>query len=211
MTSAAAVLQRHQALFGVDDAWVASHREEIIEPDLAIVDPHHHLWDRGAPYLLNEMLADTGSGHDIRATVFVQCDSMYRAGGDPDFAPLGETEFVNGIAAMSASGAYGPTRIAAGIVGFAELRLGERVDAVLEAHVQRAESASRASAAGRSGMPTSRSRARRRISRPGCCSTRISAAAMHGWPVMGSPSIHGYSTRRYWSWRTAPGSSRIRR
>jgi predicted TIM-barrel fold metal-dependent hydrolase len=88
--------------------------------------------------MLKEILADTGSGHDIRATVFVQCDAMYRAGGDPDFAPLGETEFVNGIAAMSASGAYGPTRVAAGIVGFAELRLGERVDAVLEAHVQRA-------------------------------------------------------------------------
>jgi predicted TIM-barrel fold metal-dependent hydrolase len=138
MTEVKTGLERHQALFGVDDAWIASHSEEIIEPDLAIVDPHHHLWDRGAPYMLQEMLADTGSGHDIRATVFVQCDSMYRAGGDPDFAPLGETEFVNGIAAMSASGAYGPTRIAAGIVGFAELRLGERVDAVLEAHIQRA-------------------------------------------------------------------------
>jgi L-fuconolactonase len=72
--------------------------------------------------------------------VFVQCDAMYRADGDPDFAPVGETEFVNGIAAMSASGDYGPTRVCAGIVGFAEFLLGARVDAVLEAHLRAAGS-----------------------------------------------------------------------
>jgi predicted TIM-barrel fold metal-dependent hydrolase len=88
--------------------------------------------------MLKEFLADTGSGHDVRATVFVQCDAMYRARGDPDLAPVGETEFVNGIAAMSASGGYGPTHVAAAIVGFAELRLGERVDRVLEAHLRAA-------------------------------------------------------------------------
>ncbi len=129
---------RHQALFGVDQTWLDAYAEDILEPDLPIVDPHHHLWDRGGAYMLKEFLADSGSGHNIRATVFVQCDAMYRAGGDPDFAPVGETEFVNGIAAMSASGAYGPTRVAAGIVGFAELRLGERVDAVLEDHLRKA-------------------------------------------------------------------------
>jgi L-fuconolactonase len=129
---------RQQSLFGFDEAWLKGHREEILEPELAIVDPHHHLWDRGSRYLLDEFLADVSSGHNIRATVFVQCDSMYRADGDPDFAPVGETEFVNGVAAMSASGAYGPARICAGIVGFAELRLGERVDAVLEAHLRAA-------------------------------------------------------------------------
>ena len=63
---------------------------------------------------------------------------MYRADGDPDFAPVGETEFVNGIAAMSASGAYGPARVCAGIVGYADFTLGERVDAVLEAHLRAA-------------------------------------------------------------------------
>jgi L-fuconolactonase len=129
---------RQQSLFGFDETWLKGHREEILEPELAIVDPHHHLWDRGSRYLLDEFLADVGSGHNIRATVFVQCDSMYRADSDPDFAPVGETEFVNGAAAMSASGAYGPARICAGIVGFAELRLGERVDAVLEAHLRAA-------------------------------------------------------------------------
>ena len=70
--------------------------------------------------------------------MFVQCDAMYRADGDPDLAPVGETEFVNGIAAMSASGNYGPARVCAGIVGFAEMRLGDRVDAVLEAHLRTA-------------------------------------------------------------------------
>jgi L-fuconolactonase len=86
--------------------------------------------------LLKEFLADIATGHNIRASVFVQCDAMYRADGERDLAPVGETEFVNGVAAMSASGGYGSTRICAGIVGFAELRLGEQVDAVLEAHLR---------------------------------------------------------------------------
>src|SRR5437016_13396226 len=96
--------------------------EEVLEPGLPICDPHHHLWDHpGRRYLLDELLADTGSGHDVRATVFVECLSMYRAQGPASLRPVGETEFVNGIAAMSASGRYGPTRVAAGIVSFADL------------------------------------------------------------------------------------------
>ena len=130
--------QRERALFGFDPEWLANYSEEILEPELPIVDPHHHLWDRGYRYLLEEFLADIGSGHNIQASVFVQCNSMYRADGDPDLAPVGETEFVNGIAAMSASGNYGPARVCAGIVGFAEMRLGDRVEAVLEAHLRKA-------------------------------------------------------------------------
>jgi predicted TIM-barrel fold metal-dependent hydrolase len=121
-------------LFNTNEAWLAQRQEEVIDPDLPIVDPHHHLWDRGARYLLEEMLADVNTGHNIQATVFLQCDSMYRADGDPKFAPVGETEFVNGVAAMSASGTYGPSRICAGIVGYAELTLGDAVEPVLEAH-----------------------------------------------------------------------------
>ena len=110
--------------------------EDILEPDLPICDPHHHLWDHpGRRYLLDELLADTGSGHDVRATVFVECLSMYRAQGPASLRPVGETEFVNGIAAMSASGRYGPTRVAAGIVSFADLTLGEAVGPVLDAHL----------------------------------------------------------------------------
>ncbi len=129
--------------------------EPILEPELRIIDPHHHLWDRVAllptlppvqheferivrlapRYLLDELLADMRSGHNVVATVFVECGSMYRAEGPPEQAPLGETEFVNGQAAMCASGGYGAVRACAGIVGHADLMLGDRVAAVLEAHV----------------------------------------------------------------------------
>jgi L-fuconolactonase len=127
-------------LFEVREDWLAKHQEAPIDPAMPIIDPHHHLWERGgARYLLHELKGDIDSGgHNVRATVFVQCDSMYRTEGEAKFAPVGETEFVNGVAAMSASGVYGPARICAGIVGFADLLLGAEVDAVLEAHVRAA-------------------------------------------------------------------------
>ena len=118
------------------DQWLAQVTEDVLEPDLPICDPHHHLWDHpGRRYLIDELLADTGSGHRVVSTVFVECASMYRAGGPAALRPVGETEFVNGVAAMSASGRYGPTRVAAGIVGFADLTLGERVGETLDAHL----------------------------------------------------------------------------
>ncbi len=118
------------------DRWLAQVTEEILEPALPICDPHHHLWDHPkSRYLLDELLADTGSGHNVVATVFVECMSMYRAAGPEPLRPVGETEFVNGVAAMSASGRYGATRVAAGIVSFADLRQGERVGEVLDAHM----------------------------------------------------------------------------
>ena len=122
--------------FPVDQAWLDKGREDILEPGLPIVDPHHHLWERDSRYLFDELRADLNTGHNIVATVFLQCGAMIRAGGDPDFAAVGETEFVNGVAAMSASGLYGPTRVCAGIVGHADLRLGARVRPVLEAHLR---------------------------------------------------------------------------
>jgi hypothetical protein len=126
-------------IYQVNADWLALRREEPIYPNLPIIDPHHHLWDRGLRYLFDELKDDTDSGgHNIRATVYLQCGSMYRAEGDPKFAPVGETEFVNGVAAMSASDIYGPARLCAGIVGFADLLLGAEVDAVLEAHLRAA-------------------------------------------------------------------------
>jgi len=119
-----------------DPAWLALRQEEIIEPGLEIVDPHHHLWDRpGHRFLIEQLLADTGSGHNITQTVFIECGSMYRAEGPVEMKPVGETEFVNGTAAMSASGQYGPTRLCRGIVGHAVLRLGDAVARVLEAQI----------------------------------------------------------------------------
>ena len=117
--------------------WVAKLNEPALEPDLPIVDPHHHLWQRedGQLYLLPDLLADTGTGHNIVATVYIDCRSMYRKDGPPEMRPIGETEFANGVAAMSASGGYGNMRACAGIVSYADLRLGARAREVLEAHV----------------------------------------------------------------------------
>ncbi len=125
-------------IFAPDDAWLARQpREPVLEPDLPIIDTHHHLWHRpDQRYLLDEFLADVRTGHNVVATVFVECHAMYRADGPVDMRPVGETEFVAGVAAMTASGTYGPTRVAAGIVGFADLTLGDRVEPVLEAHVR---------------------------------------------------------------------------
>src|SRR5258705_13888390 len=102
--------------------WLAQYSEEIIDPTRPIVDPHHHLWDRGGlRYMIEDMAADIASGHNIVATVYVDCRSMYRANGPEAFRPVGEVEFANGVAAMSASGGYGPARINAGIVSHVKL------------------------------------------------------------------------------------------
>ena len=121
-----------------NDAWLAEQpREAVLDPGLPIIDTHHHFWDRpDHRYLLDQLNADLATGHNIVATVFLECRSMYRAAGPPEMRPVGETEFVAGIAAMSASGGYGPVRVAAGIVGYADLTLGDRVEPVLEAHIR---------------------------------------------------------------------------
>ncbi|WP_027515311.1 amidohydrolase [Bradyrhizobium sp. WSM1417] len=115
--------------------WLALHREEIIDPLRSIVDPHHHLWDRGHRYLIEEMADDIASGHNVIATVYVDCRSMYRAHGPEAFRPVGEVEFANGVAAMSASGGYGKAAICAGIVSHVNLLLGDAAKPVLEAEI----------------------------------------------------------------------------
>ena len=118
------------------EEWLAQVREDVIEPDLPICDPHHHLWDHpNSRYLLDELLADVGSGHNVVSTVFMECGAMYSADAPEALRPVGETEFVNGIAAMSASGNYGDARVCAAIVGYADLNLGAAVGDVLDAHV----------------------------------------------------------------------------
>jgi L-fuconolactonase len=114
--------------------WLALHNEPILEPDLPIIDPHHHLWVRpGWRYMLDDLLGDTSSGHNIIATVFVQAGSMLRDSGPVEMRPVGEVEFVNGVAAQCASGYCGKTRACSGIVGHANLALGSRVEPVLAA------------------------------------------------------------------------------
>lgn len=116
--------------------WLAQYTEEIIDPARPIVDPHHHLWERGGlRYMIEEMAADMASGHNIVATVYVDCRSMYRANGPEAFRPVGEVEFANGVAAMSASGVYGNGAMCAGIVSHVNLLLGDGAKAVLEAEI----------------------------------------------------------------------------
>src|SRR5258706_8171532 len=110
-------------VIAVDNAWVAKVAEEALEPSLPIVDPHHHLWQRaGNDYMFHDLLADTQTGHNIVATVFVDCHSMYRKDGPAELRCTGETEFANGVAAMSASGIYGNPRACKGIVHHDDLR-----------------------------------------------------------------------------------------
>ncbi|MDP6071229.1 MAG: amidohydrolase family protein [SAR202 cluster bacterium] len=124
--------------FGGND-WLALTTEPTLEPEIPICDPHHHFWDQRTAriphqrYLLDDLAADVNSGHNVRSTVFVEARSMYRADGPEEMRPVGEVEFVQGLAAASASGLYGPTRAAASIVGHANLNLGDRVEPVLDA------------------------------------------------------------------------------
>lgn len=120
--------------------WLSLTTEETLEPELVICDPHHHLWEnrfeRSANrYLLNDILEDINVGHNIVSTVFIECGAMWKADGPEAMRVIGETEFVNGIAAMSASGMYGDCKVAAGIICTADLTLGASVGAVLDAQL----------------------------------------------------------------------------
>jgi L-fuconolactonase len=120
----------------VDQDWLNRHDEPILEPGLPIIDPHHHLWTRdGNVYLVPELLADIASGHNVVATVFEECHSMYRAGGPDQEKSIGETEFVTGVAAMGASGTFGTTKICARMVGRVDLMLGSGARPLLERHM----------------------------------------------------------------------------
>jgi predicted TIM-barrel fold metal-dependent hydrolase len=139
----------------------ASNTEAIIDPELPIVDPHHHLWFHLASmldgldlrenltmkalfpafrgksrYLFDELLADLNSGHNIRATVYAEVGSMYRRSGPNELRSVGEVEFANGVAAMAASGVFTDIAVCAGIIGSVDLRIGDAAREVLEAHIQ---------------------------------------------------------------------------
>src|SRR5271156_5542861 len=124
--------------YGGND-WLALTQEATLEPELPICDPHHHFWDFRSErvpyqrYLLHELIADVGTGHNVRSTVFIEARAMYRPDGPVELRPIGEVEFVQGLAAAGATGLYGPCRAAAGIVGHADLKLGDRVEPVVQA------------------------------------------------------------------------------
>ena len=125
------------------DDWLALTREQVIEPGLPICDPHHHLWNHpGSRYLVEEFLADIDggkagaacAGHRVTSTVFVECLQFYRPDGPEEMKPVGETEFIDGVAGDYET-SNGTVDVAAAIVGFADLTLGREVQAVLEAHL----------------------------------------------------------------------------
>jgi len=124
-------------ILGLQPEWLQARQEIALEPDLPIVDPHHHLWDRAGGYLLDELLADLATGHNVVATVFLQCGYAYRKTGPESLSPVGETEFVVDIARQAEQRGE-KTRVCAGIVGFADLELGDEVEAVLQAHIDAA-------------------------------------------------------------------------
>lgn len=118
--------------------WSTLLTEEIIDPDHPIVDPHHHLWPPGEAfgYGLDDLLDDTGSGHNVIATVFVECRAAYRADGPEHLRVVGETEFVaaQAAAAKRASAERADAATIAGIVARADLEAGDLLDEVLDAH-----------------------------------------------------------------------------
>jgi L-fuconolactonase len=116
-------------------AWLDQVIEDVVEPERRIIDPHHHLWSYPgrSTYMLEELWADTGSGHRVEKTVFIECRSGYRADGPEPLRPVGETDFVAEVAEQSRRGGPGRAQIA-GIVAHADLRLEAALDEVLEAH-----------------------------------------------------------------------------
>jgi L-fuconolactonase len=126
-----------------NEPWLAQVQEAPLEPDVVICDAHHHLWDRREGriqrrYMIDEIMADIASGHTIVSTVFIEHLSFFRAEGPDAMKYVGEVEFANGIAAMAASGLYGKTHVSAGIIGYADMRMGARVREVLEAELRAA-------------------------------------------------------------------------
>jgi L-fuconolactonase len=120
--------------------WLKRRTEQALDPELPIVDPHHHLWDRPrVPYTVVDLADDIGTladgGHNVVATVFVECRAIYRSAGDKAMRPVGETEFVVGQAAMADSGYYGKARACAAVVGHIDLMLGDLAGAVADAHI----------------------------------------------------------------------------
>ena len=125
-------------LLPLNPRWLALVTEEVLAPQQPIIDPHHHLWERDGGYFLDELLADITSGHDVRATVFLQCGYGYRSDGPEALRPVGETAFVASVARQAAARGL-RQQVCAGIVGCADLTLGAAVAPVLQAHIDAGE------------------------------------------------------------------------
>jgi L-fuconolactonase len=124
-------------IFAPRQEWLAhAPAEEILEPEIAIIDTHHHLWSAPGRYLVEDVLVDTASGHNVEATVFIECRSNYRTHGPIELRSVAEVEFVADLASQCDADHPGKTRVAGGIVGYADLTLADRVEPVLAALVK---------------------------------------------------------------------------
>ena len=123
--------------------WLAQVKEEIINPELPIIDPHHHLWNGdnqlagSFPYLIENLSEDTNSGHNIVGTIFMECSQGYYSDGEEKYKPVGETEFV--INLIKDSEKLSKSTNIIGIIGFADLMLGHEVKDVLNTHLSKGE------------------------------------------------------------------------
>jgi predicted TIM-barrel fold metal-dependent hydrolase len=120
---------------GDHQTWLDQVQEEIIDPERPIVDPHHHLWRHPGmpPYLLADLWGDTGSGHRIEKTVFMECGAEYLSEGPDHLRSVGEVEFVTALAEESAKGATGQAEIAA-LVSHIDLALADQVADTVAVH-----------------------------------------------------------------------------
>ena len=125
-------------LLPLNHRWLALVTEEVLDPQQPIIDPHHHLWERDGGYFLDELLADISCGHDVRATVFLQCGYGYRSDGPEALRPVGETAFVASVARQAAARGL-RQQVCAGIVGYADMTLGAAAAPVLQAHIEAGE------------------------------------------------------------------------
>src|ERR1700709_1194500 len=117
--------------------WLSQHREAAIDADLPVIDSHHHLWDFSSPpYFGADYVADLRSGHRVLGSVFVECTMGYLTDGPAELRPVGETAFAVSEAEAQAAGGQ---RICDGIVGFADLELGDRLEIVLDRHLDAAK------------------------------------------------------------------------
>ena len=120
-------------------------QEEPIDPDIPIVDSHHHLFDEDdgllakicdrSRFLVGEYADYVSDGHNVVASIVVEGHTRYRADGPERLRVVGETEFLNDQGAIGASGLRHGVRVAAGIIGGTDLRQGDAVREVLEAHL----------------------------------------------------------------------------
>ena len=113
--------------------WLKQVKEDILDPERPIIDPHHHLWPGELPYLLDDLWKDTDDGHNIKKTVFIECSQEYLSDSDESFQPVGETIFVRDIA-LEAKNQPDKAQIS-GIVGHVDL-LANNVSDVLDKHLE---------------------------------------------------------------------------